>query len=214
MHRSNALVLALTVVLSACGGAPSETGGSSTTALFGPVGSISDECVVDADCRTGMCDRTVPGGYCTAPCDESNPCPGGAYCTLGLCFATCESQAECRSAEFQCFEAEPGIGVCAFDVAAATPAGPNVGAPCRASVECAAPGQLEPYCVAELDLRGEPTGYVGGMCVALGCASDDECGTGARCISGAVSYCVPACAGPEECRPGYVCDEAVGACHP
>ena len=175
---------------------------------------MGGECVVDSDCRTGLCDRTVPGGYCTDVCEISEDCGMGGFCEFGFCFRGCLSNRQCRSAEFQCWQISDEQGVCSFDVDAATPAEPNIGAPCRAGVECTAPGELERFCIGELDLQGQETGYQSGMCVALGCGHDSECGENGRCAPGAMPYCVPACDAETECRPGYACDAAIGACAP
>lgn len=209
-------VLALATVV-ACGGSGEsiESGPSATeAALFGPTGAIGDECVVGDDCVSGFCDRTVPGGYCTEACEDTGDCPAGAHCEFGFCFATCTSQRDCRTAEFQCFEVAEELGVCSYDVGSMEPTAPNVGAPCRAVVECRAPEGLEAVCIAEVDLQGRPTGYPGGSCVAVGCTFDADCGEGNRCVPGTMPYCVPACTTDDECRPGYACEPSVGACTP
>lgn len=207
-----------TFLLAACGGGtpaaePVERSATST-ALFGAAGALGDECVVHDDCTTGFCDRTVPGGYCTQPCESSAACGADGHCAFGFCFQTCTTQRDCRSSEFQCFDAGDEVGVCSFDIAAAEPAAPNVGAPCRAVAECRAPEGLEAYCIAEVDLQGNPTGFVGGSCVAVGCEHDSDCGEGARCAPGAMPYCVTACTSDDACRDGYACDPAVGGCIP
>lgn len=182
-------------------------------------GALGDECTVDADCRTGMCDRTIPGGYCTSECRRSEECGRGGWCDwhepsgTGYCMQRCEAQRECRSREFQCFDTGDGeIGVCVFDTRALREAGPNIGAPCRADVECVPPAGLDGYCMAEIDLFGQPTGYTGGLCLALGCRSDAACGDGAACVgSGDARFCAPTCGADADCRTGYRCHEE-GVC--
>ncbi len=205
--------------LFACGGsipasAPEPARPSAADLLTGGAGALGGECAVDADCRTGFCDRTVPGGYCTSECETSDECGMSGHCEFGFCFRTCLSNNECRSSEFQCWAVSEEQGVCSFDVDAATPSESNIGAPCRASVECAAPDGLERFCISETDLEGNSTGYPGGMCVALGCEHDSQCGDDSRCAPGGMPYCVPACSTETECRPGYSCDLAIGGCTP
>ncbi len=197
-----------------CGGTGAPEAANVGTGSLFAAGGLGDECVVGDDCESGFCDRTVPGGYCTQPCETSEQCGVAGHCAFGFCFQTCRSQRECRSSEFECFAAAPEIGVCSFLVDAARPDAPNIGAPCRASVECSAPGEMERYCISERDLDGRSTGYPGGMCVALDCAHDLDCGEGSRCLAGAMPYCAPACAAATECRPGYVCDSTSAACVP
>jgi hypothetical protein len=186
-----------------------------------PRGELGDACVVDADCAGGSCDRTVPGGYCTLPCENSAQCGAGGVCDsaaeggLGVCFKGCTSQRDCRSREFQCFRFTERQGVCSFDVTRVAPGAPNVGAPCRATVECAAPGGLEPFCVPEVAANGRQTGHTGGLCVALGCTDDQACGDGATCVTTASSpFCAQRCEQSADCREGYSCVAEAGACLP
>lgn len=204
----------LAALLLACGAPTPAPTPSGSASVFGPSGALGDGCVIAADCATGFCDRTVPGGYCTTPCRSSPDCPDTGHCAFGYCFRTCTSQRDCRSSEFECFEAAPEIGVCSFDIAAATPDAPNLGAPCRAVAECLAPPGLDAVCIAELDLRGRPSGYPGGACVAVGCGHDADCGEQGRCVPGTMPYCLAACTGDADCRDGYLCDPDVRACRP
>ncbi|MFT6395807.1 MAG: hypothetical protein ACJAYU_000549 [Bradymonadia bacterium] len=217
LRTSLAILLFVCGGVFACGGstaAPEPPRASAADLLVGAAGSLGGECVIDSDCRTGFCDRTVPGGYCTGECETSSECGMGGHCEFGFCFRSCLSNRECRSAEFQCWAVSEEQGVCSFNVDAATPTAPNIGEPCRAAVECAAPEGLERFCIAEQDLQGNQTGYSGGMCVALGCEHDSQCGEGERCALGGMPYCVPACSIQTECRPGYSCDTAIGGCTP
>ena len=110
-------------------------------------------------------------------------------------------------------EVSPDQGVCMFDARQFDGAAPNIGAPCRAAVECVAPEGLEAFCISAVDLTGGQTSYVGGMCVALGCGASSPCGDGAVCaIGGPLPYCLPSC--EAGCRDGYACDDAVGGCVP
>lgn len=211
------LVTLCAAFLIACGGStpqPEPERPSASDLLTGGAGALGGECAVDSDCRTGFCDRTVPGGYCTDACEANADCGMGGYCEFGFCFRGCLSNRECRSSEFQCWQISEEQGVCSFDVDAATPSEPNIGAPCRASVECGAPEGLERFCIGEVDLQGRETGYDAGMCVALGCEHDSQCGDNGRCAPGSMPYCVPACSAETECRPGYGCDADVGGCTP
>lgn len=221
-HRivPSAALVALVALASACsGGAPPPTPVVIPFAMA--AGGPGSACVTNADCTDGLCDRTVPGGYCTAACDPTDPaaCGDDGYCDGGFCLQRCQAQRECRSAEFECYGIpDEDFGVCGFIVADAIPAAPNIGSPCRADLECAAPGELRAVCIPAFDFDGEPTGYADGQCVAIPCDGDGACGDGAVCVGDApATYCAPAC--PEGCegdacgcREGYVCDDA--ACVP
>lgn len=202
--------------LLACGGsnAPSTTSSSSpVSSIFGASGSVGHECTVDDDCSAGFCDRTVPGGYCTQACTTTDDCDTGT-CDGEFCFRGCDAQGDCRSDEFLCFEVAPEQGVCSFDVGSAVPDAANIGAPCRADLECAAPENVEPLCAVELDYSGNPTGYADGMCIAMNCEDDAACGAGARCVQGPVNLCVPACETATDCRTGYTCETTTQTCAP
>lgn len=206
-----------------CAGAP---GGAAAQApqLLAPGGALGDECLVDRDCATGMCDRTIPGGYCTRPCEDSAGCGNRGWCDwdpgsrTGFCMRRCENQRECRSAEFECFSVPGGRedeGVCAWNAAERAPTTPNIGAPCRADVECMAPGALERYCLMAHNTFGEPTGYRDGYCIAVGCSADADCGSGNRCATqGDLRFCATACSADTDCREGYACSASQQVCAP
>lgn len=207
-------VFALVVFAAACSGnAPTSTPVVIPFAMA--EGGPGSACASNDDCADGMCDRTVPGGYCTAACDPADPtaCGTDGYCDNGFCLQRCQGQRECRSAEFDCYEIpDADFGVCGFIVADAIPGAPNIGAPCRADLECMAPDGLTAVCIPELDFDGEPTGYVGGQCVAMPCTTDTDCGEAAVCIGDApATYCAPMCRAACDtddcgCREGYMCD--------
>lgn len=210
----NRALILTALLLAACGGTSVP---APQPSLLPPTGSIGDPCAIDADCASGLCDRTVPGGYCTRPCDSDDQCGALGICDGGACLQRCTVQRECRSAEFECWDLgrPDGLGACAFDVANLAPNAPNIGAPCRAAIECLGPAELESYCIPEIGYRGEETGHPGGFCTALGCLDDSSCGPGSRCIGDdALHYCAPACSASTECREGYACSDALGACLP
>ena len=184
-------------------------------------GLVGAACVVDADCRSELCDRTVPGGYCSRPCETNTDCGLGGVCDgassggLGVCFQACKSQRECRSKEFQCYVLEGEQGVCSLDVSHVAPQSPNVGAACSATISCAAPLGLDAFCVPEVSASGRPTGYREGMCTATGCTDAASCGDGLVCVNaGAQPFCAVGCSSTDDCRKGYTCDEATKACLP
>lgn len=73
-------------------------------------GQIGDPCDATSACGEGeapVCYTeadtfgTFPGGYCSARCGDTQPCPEGSTCGLifgadGACLRACESDAECR----------------------------------------------------------------------------------------------------------------------
>jgi serine protease len=79
---------------------------SAAPAASAPVG---DPCAGDSDCSGGSCDTTMPGGYCTAACDDQTPCPAGSDCfdvgTARECLMSCTGtgQANCRS-QYACWQ--------------------------------------------------------------------------------------------------------------
>lgn len=179
-------------------------------------GSLGAHCVLGSDCDSGFCDRTIPGGACSATCTDDSACGPGGICFEGYCYASCAGAGQCRGEGFTCF-AQPGRegGFCAPDVEQFAPTAVNVGAPCQAVMECAAPEGVEAYCIPEIGYRGERTGFADGMCVATGCDADDACGPGGRCVAqGNGGLCTPACASNADCRVGYICDGAARACLP
>jgi hypothetical protein len=69
---------------------------------------IGAACTNDGQCRSSFCivASLAPGGYCTAFCSLSlQGCPTGSHCTAnwtnvgdeGICYATCNSAADCRT---------------------------------------------------------------------------------------------------------------------
>ena len=209
-------------LLAACGGGNQPDGMSDTTAAITATmfvaGALGDGCTLHGDCNSGFCDRTIAGGYCSAPCETHDDCGSDGYCMagqgIGYCLRACEAQRECRSAAFQCFGLEDGAGVCGPDLTVVTPAAPNLGAPCSAEVECTAPGELQPYCVVEQDANGTQSGWTDGMCVAIGCEADADCGDGFGCSGGSMPFCTPTCSADAPCREGYVCDPDRNLCSP
>ena len=211
----NILIFSTLLLFVACGGSQSENisfGGMGTS------GAIGGECQQDSDCNNGFCDRTVPEGYCSAMCDESSPCEAGSYCRTvdgqGFCMQTCTSPLACRDTRFLCYTVIPDeLGVCAMNLEEITPIAPNIGAPCSATVECAAPNGLEAYCIPEISYVGTESGFLQGMCLGLGC-SPENCGENAVCLPATTPYCVPRCENNEDCRDGFSCDLIQHACLP
>ena len=216
MLRRIVSVIATGMLLLACG-SPEPVQVASTPKK----GLVGAACVVDADCRSELCDRTVPGGYCSRPCETNADCGLGAVCDgaseggLGVCFQACKSQRECRSRDFQCYVLEGEQGVCSLDVSHVAPQSPNVGAACSATISCAAPLGLDAFCVPEVSASGKATGYRDGMCVAMGCTDAASCGDGLVCVNaGAQPFCAKGCEGSSDCRAGYDCNAETHACLP
>ena len=215
-HVSFLPALVVVAQLAACGGSPSPS--ASTPAVVADLlmtNGLGSACAAHGDCAGGVCDRTVPGGYCTAGCETDADCPDEGICGEGYCLQRCVSQRECRSEEFQCYASDiPDVGVCGFDLSAVTPAAPNTGAACRATVECMATSPLQAACMPSTNQEGGFTGWQDGMCVAMGCGGDVVCDAGFACVEGPVSICLPACTADSDCRTGYACAPDFGACMP
>jgi hypothetical protein len=88
--------------------------GVAPTEDTGPV-PVGAPCATKADCGAGgLCDTTLPGGYCWKECPGgAADCPGGSACfgdSSPLCLATCAEawggQSNCRSG-YLCWNATP-----------------------------------------------------------------------------------------------------------
>jgi MYXO-CTERM domain-containing protein len=44
------------------------------------LGGVDADCMVDADCLSGVCTTEHGGSYCTRPCATASECPGGFSC--------------------------------------------------------------------------------------------------------------------------------------
>lgn len=74
---------------------------------------IGEACARNDDCPVGICNLQLPGGYCSAPCSESLPCPDDAVCVgiviFGLptssCWLRCEGQEQCTRPGYSCVPA-------------------------------------------------------------------------------------------------------------
>ena len=90
--------------------------------LDGTTSHVGDPCISDGTCGsapTVKCfdqgNTSFPGGYCTmasAMCSANALCPIGASCaTLGggdtACYRNCDSNADCRSPEYECLNVDP-----------------------------------------------------------------------------------------------------------
>lgn len=215
-YRRAALLLSAGLLVAACGGGqPDRPPVSPILALGIPDSGVGDSCVTNDDCASGNCDRTFPGGYCTARCEADADCPNNGLCRENYCLQRCVSAGDCRDEQYACYAAndEQSIGVCGFDVRL-RPASPNVGAPCTADTECMAPEGTEPRCMVETTIAGNGTGFPGGSCLAVGCGEQAPCGEGAVCVPGRFPLCMAACASNADCREGYSCDAEVLACVP
>lgn len=215
-HRSSLLPLFTGLLLVACGGGqPDRPPVSPILALGIPEAGVGDGCVTNDDCDSGTCDRTFPGGYCTARCEADSDCPNNGLCRENYCLQRCVSPGDCRDEQYTCYAAddEQSIGVCGFDMSL-RPTEPNVGAPCSADAECMAPEGTDPRCMVETTIAGNSTGFPGGACLAVGCSEQAPCGDGAVCVPGRFPLCMAACDDDADCREGYRCDTEVLACVP
>lgn len=82
-------------------------------ALAGAAGcaaEIGDDCGSNADCgTTRICDKSLPGGYCTSTPCEVNSCPAEAVCIefpdgQTYCMKHCGSNGDCRGGGYKCVE--------------------------------------------------------------------------------------------------------------
>ncbi len=188
--------------------------------------AIGGACAADADCQSGSCAATFPGGgYCRGL--DCNSCPGGSSCGsfqgTQACYQSCSGPEQCRGSDYQCFN-----GVCVPKCASGDDCGPgfkcNQGSGqceqatatrCNRDVNCASgvcllPEQLcSDTCARTADCQG------GWSCIWRG-AEQNGVRTDVR------EVCSPnndgklelgaACAGNAGCRSGYchlgVCSQA------
>jgi hypothetical protein len=74
----------------------------------GCAAEIGDDCGSNADCGVGrICDRSMPGGYCTSTPCEVNRCPTEAICVefedgQSYCMKHCGGNGDCRGGSYRC----------------------------------------------------------------------------------------------------------------
>lgn len=76
--------------------------------LFGGCGRmVGDGCTTSTNCDTGqICDRTLPGGYCTKTDCHFFGCPSEAVCVPfnafdNYCMLSCTENGDCRQ-DYEC----------------------------------------------------------------------------------------------------------------
>lgn len=143
------------------------------------------------------------GGYCTAQCSASQPCPQGSECAGGECLDLCGLDRQCGGEPYRCL-AGGNFGLddqskyvcypwprCTGDHCG------QIGDDCRAQTDCA----YGLDCYPEVG-RGGPTGFEGGYCMRF-MRSSDNCPSGSvpaalgdyesvclkRCTAGDVNGC-------------------------
>lgn len=137
-------------------------------------------------------------GVCYDTCAGPADCRAGYACydfgDVGVCWAQCESDAEC-----------PDSGVCNVWTGWCEPVGTGAttGQPCDADADCESG-----WCATEAEY-----GFPGGRCASYCDPSSGFCGGDAVCIdasdgSGPVfGFCLDGCAAPGDCRAGLMCIE-------
>lgn len=187
---------------------------TSTRPAGAPIGSA---CVEAEDCASGLCltlNETF-GSFCSGFCTFGVPGCGfdgseaeaGATCLLtqvrdegpgdrGLCFASCDTDADCREAGAVCVPAasDGRAGVCLVPAAAPplpTSTTPVIGNACEQSSDC---GAGLSCITATSDFLGIPASPAGGYCTSA-CGDDGSCPeAGTLCVTRATfSQCLRAC---------------------
>ncbi len=174
-------------------------------------GRLGAACDRDADCEGGVCIANMPDGYCSQDCSDAQ-CPATGSCwnlgTAGtLCLMNCRRDSDCRDGyvcdgDNTCYPGTPDNPV---DPPPAAGEG-NVGEACAANADCEG---------ANAQCVGEDQGFNDGYCVNFGCSQQNPCPEGGGCyqLQDGNTVCLAVCDGPDDCRPGYACDD-VGACLP
>ena len=168
----------------------------------GPVGpAVGDPCGNDGDCgELGTCmteDQGFPGGYCTRAACEASSCPGDASCWSfqsggSYCLRNCAAPSDCRTQHGYTCDADD---TCWPGGSGTVPPG----GPCSDSEQCA--GGSNAQCTRQ-------DGFLGGYCNVVGCEADVDCPADGVCrgiYQSGESGCVGGCAGDDDCRPGYRC---------
>jgi hypothetical protein len=190
-------------------------------------------CEASADCGSSFCVEEArtgssvswTAGTCTQACSSSAACPPGSACVpfddgTALCLGSCVQSGDCRAGYvcstavsaclpdcrlgFSCgtsLSCDAGSGAC-------VPGTRVVGDPCTTNADCASG-----LCTLA---RSTSTGiaWSGGYCTAI-CDAAVPCPAPSQCVSYSDgSSCAAACSADTDCRGGYVCSTAVGACLP
>lgn len=150
-----------------------------------------------SSCGAGSaCGEVAGQEYCLKSCLASSDCRGGYQCApvgrggAQVCVPLCSGNQDCGAGQVcnasrLCEEAPSGgeggsVGATRGDACLNTM--------CESSLECL----MGPF----------PDGYCGNQ----GCA---QCGAGGACgVVGGESFCLKSCAGPTDCRAGYLCAPA------
>lgn len=215
--------------------APSTASTDPDAARLAPAAApIGAPCRHGADCATDRCAAEVAtasgvawrGGTCTELCDAGAPCPAGATCVAladgtGRCAAACSDALDCR-AGYVCSRA---VGACLPDCRLGWDCGERLACD-PATGACAAPRrELGEPCVLDADCASERClpqhrtarglAWRGGSCTRR-CGRGHPCPDGGACVALAdgQSLCATSCDEAADCRAGYVCSPAVGACLP
>lgn len=186
---------------------------TSTPPAGAPIGS---RCTEAEDCASGLCltlndtFESFCSGFCTfgvPGCGfDGSEAQAGATCLLpqvrdegpgdrGLCFASCDSDADCREAGAVCVPAasDGRGGVCLVPAEAPPlPSGtPDIGNACQQSADCGAGLS----CITSTsEFLGIPASPAGGYCTSA-CGDDGSCPeAGTLCVTrGTFSQCLRAC---------------------
>ena len=166
-------------------------------------------------------------------CQVTLQCPAGEYCNAGQCVnAQCDRPRGCGVGA-QCVAPMVGEdpvnfgGTCADDCASPFECRTELGYACKRFEDftsgClpAGAGRTGDRCQGHSDCEDTDVCFPlpGGYCASGGCP-DVDCPPGTLCANvpgmGEVQACLKACAGPEDCRAGYSCQNVFGgsACLP
>jgi hypothetical protein len=182
-------LVAITLLLSACGGSPSKAGGGGTGDAGGDGAASCGTCGANQVCVDGAC-VNVPS-MC--------PCPKESYCDLATnrCMIGCTSDEGCSAGRICLADQRSCVAGCRDDTACAT------GQICE-NLQCVA------------GCRDDSTCGLGRICKNLqcvpGCRTDDsQCEAGLLCVNQA---CIPGCRADGACAAGQICQnlQCVAGC--
>jgi len=169
---------------------------------------IGGACGSGGDCVSGACfGDPITDGYCSAGCLDDTYCTTGSHCGfidassgVGVCVADCTGNSDCRTPDYQCFDADDDGSNVTECWAVGSGTG-DVGDACDVHGDCA--GGQDGWCVHD------SVGWKNGYCTRRYTAQT-PCPSGSHRAffdsSTGEGVCLKDCTSNNDCRTdGYLC---------